>query len=135
MPDDLEKKFNFINWRNAVNQLNPSIDNADYNINQVINNSADGKKRPPMYDIVLSDNAKIPDKIFELVIDKYLNMSGAEINKALKTLRSTGSIVCGVYTREVAEVKVINIINFAYGHNQQIKCTMQHNKHHVNEKP
>jgi ATP-dependent Clp protease adaptor protein ClpS len=130
--DEAERKRSSYEWRGLNKATKASKGIAD-SMNQVVYQPKG--KMPPMYDIVLMDNPKVADNIYIAVLMQYLNMTALAANEVMTRLRQNGQIVCGVYTREVAEVKVVNIVNFAYGHNQQIKCIMRHNKKHVKEKP
>jgi ATP-dependent Clp protease adaptor protein ClpS len=52
-------------------------------------------------------------------------MTKATANKIMLKIHNDGSAVCGVYPYEVAETKVMEVINFAKQKQYPLKCIMK----------
>lgn len=55
----------------------------------------------------------------------YFNMTKPKANKIMLKIHNDGSAVCGVYPYEVAETKVMEVINFAKQNQYPLKCIMK----------
>jgi ATP-dependent Clp protease adaptor protein ClpS len=52
-------------------------------------------------------------------------MTKPKANKIMLKIHNDGSAVCGVYPYEVAETKVMEVINFAKQNQYPLKCIMK----------
>jgi ATP-dependent Clp protease adaptor protein ClpS len=59
------------------------------------------------------------------VLQLFFNMTKATANKIMLKIHNDGSAVCGVYPYEVAETKVMEVINFAKQNQYPLKCIMK----------
>ena len=59
------------------------------------------------------------------VLQLFFNMTKPKANKIMLKIHNDGSAICGVYPYDVAETKVIEVINFAKQNQYPLKCIMK----------
>jgi ATP-dependent Clp protease adaptor protein ClpS len=127
---DMDTQDNFSGWNNIVNdwirQMGKIYKHLPVELRQ--------DTKPSMYNILLINSSDITDELFKLIATEYLHLQEDKISNALDALRTYGQLFCGTYTREIAEVKIIGIINFAYNNNHEIKCIMCKDREYVVKK-
>lgn len=79
---------------------------------------------PCMYSIILNDNKEICDDLIMYILQTFLQFKEKELTSGFQKLRQDTYIICGPYTREIAEIKTLNVINFAAHNQQNIECTI-----------
>jgi len=60
-----------------------------------------------------------------LVAEKYFNKGREDATRIMLHVHHKGVGICGVYTYEVAETKVTQVIDFARQHGHPLQCTME----------
>lgn len=80
---------------------------------------------PPMYHVWLLKDDYTPMEFVMLTLEKFFHKN-KEISVTLAVqAHKEGQVICGLYTREVAESKVIQVIDFARAHEYPLKCVMR----------
>lgn len=82
-------------------------------------------KKPSMYKVLLLNDDYTPMEFVVLVLEKFFNKSRQEATDIMLTVHRRGVGVCGVYTFEVAETKVAQVMDFARANEQPLQCTME----------
>ena len=59
------------------------------------------------------------------VLEKFFNKNREDATNIMLTVHQKGVGVCGVYTFEVAETKVTQVIDFARRHEHPLQCTLE----------
>jgi len=54
-----------------------------------------------------------------------MNLEHAQ--KVMLKVHNEGSAVCGIYTRDVAETKTVQVMEFAKQHEHPLRCVMEEN--------
>ncbi|BBE50324.1 ATP-dependent Clp protease adapter protein ClpS [Ferriphaselus amnicola] len=82
-------------------------------------------KPPKKYKVLLlNDDFTTMDFVIE-VLQKFFAM---ELERAMQTMlkvHNEGKAVCGVYTRDIAETKVVLVSDFAKQHGHPLRCEME----------
>lgn len=82
-------------------------------------------KRPSMYKVLLLNDDYTPMEFVVHVLEKIFNKSRQEATDIMMRVHRRGVGVCGVYTLEVAETKVAQVMDFARANEQPLQCTME----------
>jgi len=82
-------------------------------------------KKPSMYKVLLLNDDYTPMEFVVYVLQKVFNKGGAEATRIMLHVHQRGVGVCGVFSYEVAETKVAQVMNFARTHQHPLQCTME----------
>ncbi len=81
--------------------------------------------RPPMYKVLLLNDDFTPMEFVVLVLERFFHMPHARAVEVMLTVHRKGVAVVGVYTYEIAETKVAQVMEFARRHQHPLQCTME----------
>ncbi len=82
-------------------------------------------KRPPLYQVVLINDDYTPMEFVIHVLEKFFNKGREDATQIMLHVHHKGVGICGVYTYEVAETKVTQVIDFSRQHSHPLQCTME----------
>ena len=82
-------------------------------------------KKPSLYRVLLLNDDYTPMEFVVLVLQKYFGKGREDAQHIMLMVHHKGSGICGVYTYEVAETKVTQVIDFARQHGHPLQCTME----------
>jgi ATP-dependent Clp protease adaptor protein ClpS len=82
-------------------------------------------KRPSLYKVLLLNDDYTPMDFVVYVLERFFNKQPEEANRIMWHVHQKGVGICGVYTYEVAETKVAQVMNFARQHQHPLQCTME----------
>lgn len=82
-------------------------------------------KKPSMYKVLLLNDDYTPMEFVVLVLEKFFNKNKQEATDIMLHVHRKGVGVCGVFTYEIAESKVTQVMEFARNHEQPLQCTME----------
>ena len=82
-------------------------------------------KRPPMYKVMILNDDFTPMEFVVHVLERFFGMSHAQSFDLMLTVHKKGLAVVGVYSHEIAETKVAQVMDFAQRHQHPLQCTME----------
>jgi ATP-dependent Clp protease adaptor protein ClpS len=82
-------------------------------------------KKPSMYKVLLLNDDYTPMEFVVHVLERFFNKSHSEAERIMLHVHRRGVGVCGVYTYEVAETKVTQVIDFARRNEHPLQCTLE----------
>lgn len=82
-------------------------------------------KQPRMYKVILINDDYTPMDFVVELLRLYFNMDEAAATRVMLQVHEQGKGVCGVYTRDVAETKVVQVNNYSRGNEQPLLCCME----------
>lgn len=82
-------------------------------------------KRPSLYKVLLLNDDYTPMEFVVHVLEKYFSKGREEATRIMLHVHHKGVGMCGVYTYEVAETKVTQVMDFARQHGHPLQCTME----------
>jgi ATP-dependent Clp protease adaptor protein ClpS len=82
-------------------------------------------QKPSLYKVLLLNDDYTPMEFVVHVLEAFFNKSGEEAYRIMLHVHQKGVGVCGVYTFEVAETKVTQVMDFAHQNNHPLQCTME----------
>lgn len=82
-------------------------------------------QRPPMYKVLLLNDDYTPMEFVVHVLERFFGLSHAQAFEIMLTVHKKGLAVVGVFSFEVAETKVAQVMDFARRHQHPLQCTME----------
>ncbi len=82
-------------------------------------------KKPSMYRVLLLNDDYTPMEFVVHVLERFFNKSREAATEIMLHVHHRGVGVCGIYTYEIAETKVSQVIDFARRHQHPLQCTME----------
>ena len=82
-------------------------------------------KRPSLYRVLLLNDEYTPMELVVVVLRKYFNKGPDEATRIMLHVHHHGVGECGVFTYEVAETKVTQVMDFARKHQHPLQCIME----------
>ena len=82
-------------------------------------------KKPSMYKVLLLNDDYTPMEFVVLVLERFFSKTRAEATDIMLHVHRRGVGLCGIYTYEVAETKVAQVMEFAKANEQPLQCTLE----------
>lgn len=82
-------------------------------------------KKPAMYRVLLLNDDYTPMEFVTHVLQKYFQKALEEATRIMLHVHQNGVGECGIYTFEVAETKVTQVMDFSRKHQQPLQCIME----------
>src|SRR5271157_519472 len=82
-------------------------------------------KKPSMYKVLMLNDDYTPMEFVVHILERFFNKSRQEATRIMLHVHKRGVGVCGVYTYEVAETKVTQVMDFARQHQHPLQCTLE----------
>lgn len=82
-------------------------------------------QRPPMYKVLLLNDDYTPMEFVVHVLERFFGLSHAQAFEIMLTVHKKGLAVVGVFSYEVAETKVAQVMDFARRHQHPLQCTLE----------
>lgn len=82
-------------------------------------------KRPSLYRVLLLNDDYTPMEFVVLVVERFFNKSHEDAYRIMMHVHQNGVGECGVFTYEVAETKVTQVMDFARKHQHPLQCVME----------
>jgi ATP-dependent Clp protease adaptor protein ClpS len=91
----------------------------------VITKTKPQTKRPNMYRVLLLNDDYTPMEFVVDVLQRFFNKDRETATRIMLHVHNHGIGECGVYTYEVAETKVTQVMDFARKHQHPLQCVME----------
>lgn len=82
-------------------------------------------KKPPLYKVLLLNDDYTPMEFVVHVLERFFSKNREEATRIMLHVHQKGIGVCGVFTYEVAETKVAQVIDLARQNQHPLQCTME----------
>lgn len=82
-------------------------------------------RKPSMYKVVLLNDDFTPMDFVIHILEKFFNKNRQDATDIMMQVHRRGVGVCGIYTYEIAETKVTQVMDYARKHEQPLQCTME----------
>lgn len=99
--------------------------NGPANDGAVVTKPRTRTQRPPMYKVLLLNDDYTPMEFVVHVLERFFGMSHAMAFDIMLTVHKRGVAVVGVFSHEVAETKVAQVMDFARRHQHPLQCTLE----------
>ena len=82
-------------------------------------------KRPPLYKVLLLNDDYTPMEFVVAVLERFFGMNHSQAFEIMLTVHKKGLAVVGVFSHEIAETKVSQVMDFSRRHQHPLQCTME----------
>jgi len=82
-------------------------------------------KKPSLYKVLILNDDYTPMEFVVHVLERFFAKPREEAVQIMLHVHRHGVGICGVYTFEVAETKVAQVIDLARRHQHPLQCTME----------
>jgi ATP-dependent Clp protease adaptor protein ClpS len=104
---------------------------ADINRNEegpvigAVTKSRPETKKPSMYKVLMLNDDYTPMEFVVHVLERFFRKNKEEAHRIMLHIHRRGVGLCGVFTYEVAETKVTQVMDFARQHQHPLQCTLE----------
>ena len=91
----------------------------------VITKTKPQTKRPSLYRVLLLNDDYTPMEFVVHVLERFFNKDREAATRIMLHVHHHGIGECGIYTYEVAETKVTQVMDFARKHQHPLQCVME----------
>ena len=102
-----------------------SDDPVDNNESDLDVKTRSRSERPPLYKVMILNDDYTPMEFVVHVLERFFGMSSAQAFDIMLTVHKKGLAVVGVFSHEIAETKVTQVMDFARRHEHPLQCTME----------
>jgi len=82
-------------------------------------------KKPSMYKVLMLNDDYTPMEFVVHVLKRFFRMSTEQATRVMLHVHQKGVGVCGVFSYEIAETKVNQVIDYARKNNHPLQCTLE----------
>ena len=82
-------------------------------------------KKPSQYKVLMLNDDYTPMEFVVLVLKRFFSMDLEQATRVMLHVHQRGVGVCGVFTYEVAETKVNQVMDFARQNQHPLQCTRE----------
>jgi ATP-dependent Clp protease adaptor protein ClpS len=91
----------------------------------VITKTKPQTKRPSLYRVLILNDDYTPMEFVVHVLERFFNKDHEAATRIMLHVHHHGIGECGIYTYEVAETKVTQVMDFARKHQHPLQCVME----------
>ena len=82
-------------------------------------------RKPPLYQVVLLNDDYTPMEFVVDVLERIFALDRTRATRIMLEVHTRGKGVCGLFTFEIAETKVAQVMTYARQHQHPLLCTME----------
>jgi|SRR5579885_116496 ATP-dependent Clp protease adaptor protein ClpS len=80
---------------------------------------------PPLYQIVVHNDDFTPMEFVVGILEKFFYMNRSKAAEIMLEAHTNGKAACGVFSKDLAETKISQIIEYAESHEYPLHCSME----------
>ena len=100
-------------------------DSEDYSDTSVIAKDRPKVKRPPLYKVLLLNDDFTPMEFVVHVLEKFFAINHDNAVQIMLAVHKEGVAVVGIYSHEIAETKVTQVMDYSRKNQHPLQCTME----------
>ena len=82
-------------------------------------------EKPPLYKVLLLNDDYTPMEFVTHILQRFFGIREELAQQIMLTVHMKGVAVVGVFSHEVAETKVTQVMDYARRHQHPLQCTME----------
>ncbi|MEA2830896.1 MAG: ATP-dependent Clp protease adaptor protein ClpS [Bradyrhizobium sp.] len=99
--------------------------NGDEHSTGVVVKTKPKTRKPSLYKVLMLNDDYTPMEFVVHVLERFFAKNRDEATRIMMNVHRRGVGICGVYTYEVAETKVTQVMDFARQHQHPLQCTLE----------
>ena len=104
---------------------NPYQDQDTVSDTGVVTRARPKTKKPSMYKVLMLNDDYTPMEFVVYVLERFFSKQGEDATRIMLHVHQRGVGICGVYSYEVAETKVTQVMDFARQNEHPLQCTLE----------
>ena len=100
-------------------------DQFDHDSGIVVENAKPKLKKPSMYQVVLINDDFTPMEFVVHVLQYFFSHDHETAHTIMLNVHTSGKGVCGVYTKDIAETKCMQVNEFSKENEQPLMCEVE----------
>ena len=109
----------------AASPRSPGGDDDGRSGTAIVTRTKPRTKRPNLYRVLLLNDDYTPMEFVVHVLERFFNKSSEDATRIMLHVHQNGVGECGIFTYEVAETKVTQVMDFARKHQHPLQCVME----------
>jgi len=81
--------------------------------------------KPALYKVLLLNDDYTPMEFVVLTLQRFFRMTIEQATQVMLHVHQRGVGICGIFTYEVAETKVTQVMDFAKANQHPLQCTLE----------
>ena len=82
-------------------------------------------EKPARFAVVFFNDDYTPMEFVVIVLERFFGLNHAQAFEIMLTVHKKGVAVVGVFSHEIAETKVAQVMDYARRHQHPLQCTME----------
>jgi len=82
-------------------------------------------KKPRMYRVIINNDDYTPMEFVVHVLEEFFTMDRAKATRIMMDVHNNGKGICGLFTRDAAETKTLQVNNYSKKHNHPLMTSME----------
>lgn len=82
-------------------------------------------EEPSLYQVMLHNDDFTPREFVVMILEKFFFMERARALEVMTFAHEKGKAVCGVFSKDYAEAKIDQVIEYATRHDHPLFCSME----------
>ena len=91
----------------------------------VVEETRPALSKPPQYQVVLLNDDYTPMEFVVDVLERIFGLDRTRATRIMLEVHTRGKGICGVFTFEIAETKVAQVMTYSRQHQHPLLCTME----------
>jgi ATP-dependent Clp protease adaptor protein ClpS len=100
-------------------------ESTDHDDGLAVQESQPKLKKPPMYKVFIMNDDYTPMDFVVEVLESFFKKSREEATEIMLLVHNSGKGLCGVYSRDVAETKVMQVNDYSKERTHPLLCTLE----------
>jgi len=103
----------------------PFDDDNDHDSGLMVQEARPKVAEPKRYKVILVNDDFTPMEFVVHILTIYFNLSEEQATRVMLAVHTKGKGICGVFPKDVAETKVVQVNEFARENQHPLLCTME----------
>ena len=82
-------------------------------------------KEPSMYQVIMHNDDFTPMEFVVAVLESFFSMERAVATYIMYEVHTTGKAICGLFSKDVAETKAIQVTDYARMYEHPLLCSIE----------
>ncbi len=104
----------------CMSQDEPPEDGVD-----LLTRTVEKTEKPPLYKVLLLNDDYTPMEFVVHILERFFGMNADAAHSIMLTVHMEGLAVVGIYSHEIAETKVTQVMDYALRNQHPLQCTME----------
>ena len=111
--------------RKYLNIRSESEENNNQTDGSVLTKVKPKTKKPSLYKVLMLNDDYTPMEFVVVVLERFFGKNHTQAFEIMLTVHKKGMAVVGVFSHEIAETKVAQVMDFSRRHQHPLQCTME----------